>query len=51
MRDGVEQVGLPQPGDAVDEQRVVAAGRGLGDRQGGGLAKRFEAPVTKFSNV
>ena len=33
--DGLEQVGLAQPGVAVDEQRVVGERRPLGDGQGG----------------
>ena len=37
--DGVQQVGLAQPGVAVDEQRVVGLGRGLGDRDGGGVGE------------
>ena len=36
MPDGVQQVGLAQTGGAVDEQRVVAAARGLGHAEGGG---------------
>ena len=35
MPDRVQQVGLAQPGLAVDEQRVVGLGRRLGDRDGG----------------
>ena len=34
--DGVQQVGLAESGRAVDEQRVVRAGRRLGDAQRGG---------------
>ena len=37
--DGVQEVGLAQPGCAVDEQRVVGLGRRLGDRQGGGVGE------------
>src|SRR3712207_7710687 len=32
-------VGLAQPGDAVDEERVVAPGRRLGDGEGGRLGE------------
>src|SRR5699024_2054662 len=35
VANGVQQVRLAQTGLAVDEQRVVGAGRRLGDRQGG----------------
>ena len=35
VADRVQQVGLAQPGRAVDEQRVVGPGRALGDRQRG----------------
>jgi hypothetical protein len=35
VADGVEQVGLAQPGVAVDEQRVVGLARCLGHRHGG----------------
>jgi hypothetical protein len=34
--DGVEQVGLPQPRVAVDEERVERPGGFLGDAHGGG---------------
>ena len=37
--DGVQQVGLAQPGVAVDEQRVVRLGRRLGDRDGRGVGE------------
>ena len=36
VADGVQQVGLAEPGRAVDEQRVVRAGGRLGDAQRGG---------------
>ena len=39
MADGLEQVGLAEAGVAVDEQRVVLAGRRLGDGQGGGVGE------------
>ena len=39
MPDRVEQVGLAQPGLAVDEQRVVGLGRRLGDRDRGGVGE------------
>ncbi len=35
MADGVEEVGLAQTGDAVDEQWVVGTRRRFGDREGG----------------
>ena len=35
----MQQVGLAQPGLALDEQRVVGAGRRLGDRERGGVSK------------
>ena len=41
MPDRVQQVGLAQAGVAVDEQRVVGLGGGLGDRDGG----RVREPV------
>ena len=37
MADGVQQVGLAEPGGPVDEQRVVRPGRALGDRHRGGV--------------
>ena len=37
--DGVEEVGLAQPGVAVDEQRVVGASGRLGHRLGGGVGQ------------
>ena len=37
MADRVQQVGLAEPGRAVDEQRVVGTGRALGHRQRGGV--------------
>ena len=43
MPDGVQQVRLAQPRVAVDEQRVVRLGRGLGDRDGG----RVGEPVAR----
>ena len=39
VADGVQEVGLPQAGVAVDEQRVVAGGGGLGDPLGGGVGE------------
>ena len=39
MADRVQQVGLAQPGLAVDEQRVVGLGRRLGDRDRGGVGE------------
>ena len=39
VADGVQQVGLAQPGVAVDEQRVVGLGRRLGDGDGGGVGE------------
>ena len=39
VADRVQQVGLAQPGLAVDEQRVVGLGRRLGDRDGGGVGE------------
>ena len=41
VADRVQQVGLAQPGVAVDEQRVVGLARRLGDRDGG----RVREPV------
>ena len=35
--DGLEEMGLPQPGPAVDEERVVRLRRRLGDRERGGV--------------
>ena len=35
LRDRLEQVGLPEPGAAVDEERVVRLRRRLGDRERG----------------
>ena len=43
VADRVEQVGLAQPGLAVDEQRVVRLGRRLGDGDGG----RVGEPVAR----
>ena len=37
--DRVQEVGLAQSGRAVDEERVVGAGRGLGDRERGGVGE------------
>ena len=37
--DGVEEVGLAEPGVPVDEQRVVGTGRGLGHGLGGGVGE------------
>jgi hypothetical protein len=37
--DGLQQVGLAEAGVAVDEQRVPAAGRHLGDGLGGGVGE------------
>jgi hypothetical protein len=37
VADRVQQVGLAEPGLAVDEQRVVGLGRRLGDRDGRGV--------------
>ena len=39
VADGLEQVGLAQAGVAVDEQRVVLPGRGLGHGEGGGVGE------------
>ena len=39
MADGVEQMGLPEAGGAIDEEGVVGAGGRLGDRQGGGVGE------------
>ena len=39
VADGVQEVGLAQPGVAVDEQRVVGPGRLLGHGQGGGVGE------------
>ena len=36
---GVQQVGLAEPGLAPDEQRVVGAGRRLGDGERGGVGE------------
>jgi hypothetical protein len=36
---GLQQVGLAETGSAVDEQRVVAACRRLGHREGGGVSE------------
>ena len=43
--DGVEQVGLAQAGLAVDEQRVVRAGRRLRDPQRGGQRELVGRPL------
>ena len=42
--DGMQQVGLAQPGAAVDEQRVVRTRRHLGDGQGGGVGEAVGRP-------
>ena len=39
VADGVEQVGLAQPGVAVDQQRVVGLARRLGHRDGRGVGE------------
>ena len=39
VADGLQEVGLAQAGVAVDEQRVVLAGRRLGHGQGGGVGE------------
>ena len=39
VADGVEEVGLAQTGLAVDEERVVGLGRGLGDGDGRGIGE------------
>ena len=39
MADGVEEMGLPEAGGAVDEERVVGTGGRLGDRQGRGVGE------------
>ena len=39
VADRVQQVGLAQPGLAVDEERVVGLGRRLGDRDRGGVGE------------
>ena len=39
MADGVQEMGLPEAGGAVDEERVVGAGRRLGDRKSGGVGE------------
>ena len=51
MADRVQEVGLAEPGRAVDEQRVVGPGRALGHRSAAAWANRFDAPMTKWSNV
>ena len=44
VADGVQQVGLAQPGVAVDEQRVVRLGGRLGDGDGGGVREPVARP-------
>jgi hypothetical protein len=44
MADRLEQVGLAQADAAVDEQRVVGFGRGLGHRERGGMRETVAAP-------
>ena len=39
LPDGVHQVRLPEPGPAVDVQRIVGLGRRLGDRDGRGVGE------------
>ena len=39
VADGVEEVGLAQPGVAVDQERVVGLARRLGDRDRGGVGE------------
>ena len=45
--DGVQEVGLSQAGDAVDEQRVVGLGRRLGHRQRSGVREAVGRPGDK----
>ena len=47
MGDGVEQVGLPQPGVAVDEEGVVVLARRVGHRPGGGAGQFVGGPDYK----
>jgi hypothetical protein len=51
MADGLHQVGLAQTDAAVQEKRVVGAGRRLGHRQRRRAANRLFSPTTKDSNV
>jgi F420-0:gamma-glutamyl ligase len=44
VADRVEQVGFPQPNAAVDEQRVVGAGRRLGDRESRRVRETVRGP-------
>ena len=56
MGDGVEKVGLPQPGVAVDEEGVVVLARRVGHRPGGGAGQlvggaHYEGVEGKFAAV
>ncbi len=44
VADGVEKMGLAEPYTAVEEQRVVAAGRILGDGAGRRVGELVRAP-------
>ena len=43
MPDGMQKVGLAQPRSGVNEQRIIAVARVLGDGQGGGPGKSIAA--------
>ena len=51
MRDRLQEVGLAEPGAAVDEERVVGLRRRLGDREGGSVREAVDEPMTNESKV